>query len=228
MSAELRDLEEIVLPKEVQSLQNDAQFAAALREEGVAFAERKEAMAAQIASLNQVKELEEREIEFTQAKEVALGRQGALLQKELDNINGLMSKGFATNSQKMGLEQNVMQTETNRLDLKLLILKAQQEVSKIERNITDLHNQWRNEARAEFSKTQQTLTALSQHAQAAPSAPSGADPASHPQAGDSCEDAKESFYVIVRGPGGLLQAFPVASKSEVQGEASAVISQNKR
>jgi exopolysaccharide production protein ExoF len=227
VAAEYRGLEEIVVPQELQGQQNDPQFAAALHEEGAAFAERKEAMAMQIASLNQARELEEREIEFTQAKEAALGRQGALLQKELDNINGLMNKGFATTSQKIGLEQSVLQTETNRLDLKLLILKAQQELSKIERNIADLRNQWRNEARADFIKTQQTLAALSQQAQATSSAP-GAAPASDPQAAADCADAKEAFYVIVRGPGGVLQAFPVTPKDKVQGEASAVMAKNTR
>ena len=181
-------------------------------------------MASQIASLNQAKELEERQIEFAQAKEVALGRQEALLQNELDNINGLMSKGFATSPQKIALEQSVLQTDTNRLDLKLLILRVQQEVSKIDQNITGLRNKWRNEARAEFIKTQQALAALTQQAQAASSATGGPDKAS--QARGSCEDEKESFYVIVRGPGGVLQAFPVASKNESLGTASAVIARS--
>jgi hypothetical protein len=80
MAAEFRGLEEIVLPEGLQSQQNDGPVAAALRDERVAFAARKEALTSQIASLNQAKELEEREIEFTQATETALGRQGALLQ----------------------------------------------------------------------------------------------------------------------------------------------------
>ena len=133
---------------------------AALHEERQAFAARREALASQIASLNQAKELGEREVEFSKAKETALARQGALLQKELDNINALMNKGLAVTSQKLALEQGVLQSETNRLDLKLSTLKAQQEVGKIERGIMDLVNQWRNEAVVEFNKTQATLATL--------------------------------------------------------------------
>jgi len=226
LSAEYRGLEEIVLPPELQSQKDDAQFAAALRNERVAFAERKEAQASQLAALNQAKELIEREVEFTQAKEAALGRQQTLLQKELDNINGLMSRGLAVSSQKLTLEQSVLQSETNRLDLKLSILKAQQEVRKIEHNLTDLRTQWQNEIRGEISKTQGALAALAQQAKTT-RATGGADPASPQQAGSSCDDAKESFYVIVRGASGLLQAFPVASKNETRGDAGAVIVQKK-
>jgi hypothetical protein len=223
VAAELRGLDEIALPEELQIKQSDEAFATALHAERAAFAERKEALATQIEYLNQTKELEAREIEFTQAKEAALARQGALLQKELDNINGLMNKGLAVSGQKLTLEQEVMQTETNSLDIKLLILKAQQEVSKIERSITDLRNQWRNEALVEFNKTQQALAAMSQQAHAASISAGGANSAA--SAGGSCNDTKESFYVIVRSSG-LLQAFPVVAKNQAQGEENAVIARS--
>ena len=227
IAAELQGLEDIVLPEVLQNHQNDAPVTAALHEERQAFAARREALASQIASLNQARELSEREVEFTKAKEAALARQGALLQKELDTVNTLMTKGLAVTSQRLALEQGVLQSETNRLDLKLLMLKAQQEVGKIERSITDLINQWRNEAVAEFNKTQATLAALSQQAQAAASAAGGGDPASHRRPASHCDDMKERLYVIVRGPGGVLQAFPVAAKQEIPGEASAVLAQNR-
>jgi hypothetical protein len=227
VAAELQGLEDVVLPEALQNRQNDGAVAAALHDERQAFAARREALASQTASLNQAKELGEREVEFTKAKEAALARQGALLQKELDNINALMNKGLAVTSQRLALEQSVLQSETNRLDLKLMTLKAQQEVGKIERSIMDLLNQWRNEAVVEFNKTQATLAALSQQAQAAASAASGADAAAHRHAGGDCDDMRERLYVIVRGPDGVLQAFPVAAKQDARGEASAVLAQNR-
>jgi hypothetical protein len=80
VAAELQGLEDIVLPAALQNRQNDGPVAAALHDERQAFAARREALASQIASLNQAKELSEREVEFTKAKEAALTRQGALLQ----------------------------------------------------------------------------------------------------------------------------------------------------
>jgi hypothetical protein len=218
VAAEYRGQDEIAMPQELLSHRDDAEFAAALRDENAMFAERKASVTSQIAVLNQTKELQEREVEFTQAKDAALGRQAALLQKELDNINGLMSKGLAVSSQKLNLEQSVLQIETNRLDLKLLTLKGQQELRKIERSIADLRNQWRNEALGEFTKTQQALATLSQQAQAA----------SAPPAAGKCDEMKDALYVIVRGPGGVMQAFPVAAKDDARGEAGAVMAQNRR
>jgi hypothetical protein len=161
LDAEVHDREEIALPEGLQTQQNAGPVASALLDEHLAFAARKEALASQVASLNMDKALVEREIEFSKAKEVALERQSDLLQRELNNISGLLYKGLTLSANKLVLEQAVLQSETKRLDVKLSILKAQQEVNKIERNIAERRNQWRNEALAEFSKTQTTLAALS-------------------------------------------------------------------
>jgi len=58
-------------------------------------------------------------------------------------IGGLASKGLATIPQRLALEQSVLQTEDSRLDLKLSLLKAQQELSRAVRNMTDLRRQAR-------------------------------------------------------------------------------------
>jgi hypothetical protein len=205
LAAEIQGRDTIVLP---EGLENAGPVPAALSNEQAALAARIEGLALQVGAIAQAKDLAQREIEYTQAKDAALGRQAALLQKELDNVNGLFSKGLAVSGQKLNLEQSVLQSETNRLDVKLLILKAQQEVSKLDRAIVDLRNQWRNEAIAEFGKTQQTIAALAQQAQAA----AARQAPRQPDAG-ACEDTKDGLYVILRGPGGTLQAFPVAAKS---------------
>ena len=105
VSAEMNGLEQITIPPELQGQRDDAQFAAALRQEQALFAERKDALNAQITSLNHAKELEERELEFTQKKQAALERQGALLEKELDTVNGLMSKGLTVNPRILQLRK---------------------------------------------------------------------------------------------------------------------------
>ena len=215
VSAEMNGLEQITIPPELQGQRDDAQFAAALRQEQALFAERKDALNAQITSLNQAKELEERELEFTQKKQAALERQGALLEKELDTVNGLMSKGLTVNPQKLMLEESLVQNESNTLDLKLLVLKAQQEVSKADLGITELRNQWRSAAREELNKTKQRVMTLARQAQALSGA-TGPDSTAHAQAAAGCDDPNGSFYVILRGADGSLQAFPVAAKSEMK------------
>jgi len=211
LAAEYRGLDQITTPHEWQNQENDPQYAVALREEQDLFNERKAAMASQIDALSKGKELEEREVEYTKAKQTAVERQVGVLQKEFDNISGLVNRGMAVNSQKLGLEQSLLQSEGNLLDIKLLVLKAQQEVSRIDRNMADLRSQWRNEAVSEFNKGQQTLSTLLQQAQAATGATGGSDPTSlHDKA--RCDEARGASYLLVRGSNGVLQAFPVASR----------------
>jgi exopolysaccharide production protein ExoF len=229
LDAELQGREEITLPGRLQSQQNAEPVASTLRDEQLAFTARKDALTSQVASLNQDRAFSEREIELTTAKEAALGRQEALAQKEFDKIGSLLNEGLVANQQKLALEQNILQAEASHLDVKLAILKAQQEVSKIDRNITDLRNQWRNDSLAEFNKTRSALTDLTQQAQAASSTVGRADQASQGHTESNCGDAKESFYVIVRGPEGSMQAFPVGlknGKSPTDGETNAITAQN--
>jgi hypothetical protein len=209
LEAGLQGQEEITLPGGLQSQQNAEPVADALRDEQLAFAARKEALASQVASLNQDKAFSEREIELTTAKETSLERQKTLTQKEFDKIGSLLNEGLVANQQKLTLQQNILQADANDLDVKLAVLRAQREVSKIDRNISDLRNQWRNDSLADFNKTRSILADLSQQAHVA----SSADPAAQGKTESNCRETKESFYVIVRGPSGSMQAFPVAPKN---------------
>jgi exopolysaccharide production protein ExoF len=229
LEADLQGRAEIALPDALQSLQSVEPVASALRDEQAALAARKDALNAQLASLNQDRTFSEREIELTTAKETSFERQQALAQKEFDKIGGLLNEGLVANQQKLTLQQNILLAEASRLDAKLAILRAQQEVSKIDRAISDLRNQWRSDSLAEFNKTRATLADLVQQAQAAANAAGRADPALQGRTASNCGDARETFYVIVRGPAGEMQAFPVgpkADKSPVNGDIGAVTARN--
>jgi hypothetical protein len=200
LEAELQGRGDIELPALLQGQQTLEPIAGALRDEQTVFVARRDALNAQVASLNQDKGFSQREVELTTAKEATLARQEALYQKDLDKIGGLLSEGLVSGPQKLALEQNILQAEANRLDVKLATLRAQQDISKIDRNIADLRNQWRNDSLAEFTKTQAALTDLGQQLRAATATPTPA----------ACGDAKDALYIILRGPDGAVQAFPVA------------------
>jgi hypothetical protein len=204
LEAELQGREEIVLQEPLQSQRNVDPVASALRDEQLVFAARKEALASQLATLNEDKTLAEQEIELTTAKQQSLLRQQTLAQDELNKINGLMKEGLANGGQKLALEQNILQAEAVRLDVQLAILKARQEVSKIDRNVVDVRNQWRNDSLADFNKTRSTIADLVRQARVAKAAID-----TPPTGEDKCGEAKQSTYIIVQGSGGLMQAFPV-------------------
>ena len=113
---------------------------------------------------------------------------------DLDKIGGLLSEGLVSGPQKLALEQNILQAEANGLDVKLATLRAQQEISKIDRNIVDLRNQWRNDSLAEFNKTQATLADLAQRPAAAQSAAAAPAPAAAPAACGQAKDEPRSRH----------------------------------
>jgi len=150
--------------------------------------------------------LGDQELEFTKAKDDAIGREISLFRAQLLQVDDLMKKGLSVTTQHLSLEQNVVQLESNRLDLKLMILKSQQNHRKFERAVQDLRTQTSNETLAEATKTQASLTDLLNQRRAA-----SASTATAGEGSKECGQAAVSIYLIAKGPDGVLQAFPVAA-----------------
>lgn len=151
LDAELQNTDTITFPKELTSQADSPQIAQMMKEEQLLFEARKQALTSQEDAINQTRKLLGSEIESLKAKNQSLQRQLELAKQELDNVNGLVSKGLAVASRKLALDQNVSQFESSRLDIDLLILRAQQDISKAERDIVDLHNKRRNDILTEIS-----------------------------------------------------------------------------
>lgn len=224
LEADLGGGEEILLPDALRQGQNADTVASALRDEKLALAVGREALASQLAPLDLDKALAGAQIEVTKRKQDVLERQVSLLQMQLHDIDSLASKGLATSSQRVALEQSLLQTEYSRLDLDLLLLKAQQDLTKVERSITDLRRQARNATLAELNQAEDALAASSRQAHA------GAD-----QPRDTRHaDGSDALYVIVRDTAGAFRAFPVIpataddSAGRQTAETSAMIAQGGR
>ncbi|WP_448951959.1 polysaccharide biosynthesis/export family protein [Labrys neptuniae] len=151
LNAELDDKETITFPKEIASQAETPQVAQMMREEQLLFEARKQALVSQVDAINQTKKLLGSEIESLKAKGASLQRQLDLAKQELDNVVGLVSKGLAVASRKLALDQSVSQFESNSLDIDLLRLRAQQDLSKADRDIADLNNKRRNDILTELS-----------------------------------------------------------------------------
>jgi chromosome segregation ATPase len=205
------DGDEIVLPAALQQARNSDPVAAALRDEKLALAAGREALASQLEPLDLDKALVEEEIEVAKGKQSVVERQEAILQRQLHDLDGLASKGLATIPQRLALDQNLLLTEDNRLDLKLSLLKAQQDLSKVVRSMADLHRQARNATLMERNQTEDALAAYSRQARATPD-----------QLRDRGHgDKKDVLYLLVRDTAGSLQAFPVTTATTAPGEDSA-------
>ena len=151
LDAEYQGIATITFPADLTQQKSMPDVARSLREEQLLFEARRRAITSQRDALAQTKALLANEIQTLRAKSVSLQRQLDLASRELDNVNSLVSKGLSVSSRQLALEQSKAQFESNRLDIDLIILRAQQDFQKTDRDDLDLQNKFRNDVLTELS-----------------------------------------------------------------------------
>ncbi|WP_158516202.1 polysaccharide biosynthesis/export family protein [Bosea vaviloviae] len=154
--AEARKAEAITFSDDIRRSLNDG-AAQAMREESALFASRRKAARSQGDLLQQMRSLLEEELRTLDAKAVTQQRQQDLVRRELNNINGLISKGLAVSPRQLAVEQNLAQSESQALDLMLATARAKQEISRIDRMLSDFENQREIDIGRELRETQLSL-----------------------------------------------------------------------
>jgi len=154
--AEARKAEAITFSDDISRSLNDG-AAQAMREESALFASRRKAARSQGDLLQQMRSLLEEELRTLGAKAVTQQRQQDLVRRELNNINSLISKGLAVSPRQLAVEQNLAQSESQALDLMLATARAKQEISRIDRTLSDLENQREVDIGRELRETQLSL-----------------------------------------------------------------------
>lgn len=162
LEAELQGAETIALPPELTDQKANAAIAELMREEELLFASRRETLRSQLESLKQVKSLLQREIKSMEAKTESIQRQLGLARQERDDVSRLLDRGLAVTSRKLALEQTTAQFESARIDLDLAMLRAQQDISKTDRDAADLVNRRHNEVLVELGTVRGKLAAMAE------------------------------------------------------------------
>jgi protein involved in polysaccharide export with SLBB domain len=152
LEAEIRNSDTIDFPAELNVKSSGALEATqVVKREKLLLDARLQSLRSQIEALDQTENLLKREIEAQNEKRKSLDRQIALQKKELDNVNGLVAKGLVVSTRQLALDQIVSQFESNRSDLDLLILRAQQDLAKAAREKTDIQDRRRAEDLADLT-----------------------------------------------------------------------------
>jgi exopolysaccharide production protein ExoF len=157
LDAEIKGADIIVLSPEVQALMGQSDVARLVHEEQLLFESRRSSLQAQIDALEESKVSLQKQIETLNAKETSLAHQVAINQKELDQVSTLVNKGMAVLPQQLAIEQNKAQFESEVLDTQTARLRAQQDLSKAERDILDLKNNRRNDTLQEATEIRNKL-----------------------------------------------------------------------
>lgn len=159
LDAEIADVDTITLPPDIRARAGEPDIARALREEQLLFDARRNALKSQLDAIKQAKGLLGSELTSLAAKDVTLSRQLDLTRKELAQVSDLVARGMAVVPRQLAAEQSAASYESSRLDVQLATLRAQQDLSKADRDMLDLKARRRDEALTEATEVRAKLAA---------------------------------------------------------------------
>jgi polysaccharide biosynthesis/export protein ExoF len=145
LDADIGDKAELVFPEELQAKASDPDVSRVMREEQLLFEARRTGLADQVNALEKNKTYLSNEITVLQQKSVTIDKQLAAMRKELDLINGLLTKGLTGAPRVLELQQSIAQIENNQLDVEVAIVRANEDISKSDRDIFDLKTKYQTD-----------------------------------------------------------------------------------
>ncbi|MBM0204175.1 polysaccharide biosynthesis/export family protein [Micromonospora sp. STR1s_5] len=156
LEAEISGVKEVTFPPALLNSREPTvrQF---IRQEQLIFTARLETLRSQTEALDQLKLLLGKEIDSLREKSQVQDRQIALARRELDLVNGLVSRGLTVNARQLTLEQTTAQLESARLDLTVAGVRAQQDLNRANRDILALRSKRNDESASELKETQLKL-----------------------------------------------------------------------
>jgi polysaccharide biosynthesis/export protein ExoF len=145
LDAEISEKPQIAFPEELLARSGEPDVARMLREEQLLFEARRTGLADQVKSLEQNKAYLSNEIIVLQQKSATIDKELAAMRKELELVSGLLSKGLVGAPRQLELEQNIAQIENNQLDVQVAIVRANEDISKSDREVSDLKTKFQND-----------------------------------------------------------------------------------
>ena len=162
LDAEVADATGITFPASATTDATGLDAVRAVREERLLFEARRADLKAQLEALGNAKGLLTQELASLDAKDEALGRQIEILQRELSQVAGLVTKGLAVAPRQFAVEQSVAAYESSRIDVQVARLRARQDLTRSERDALDLRARRRNEALTEAAEVRGKLAAVTE------------------------------------------------------------------
>jgi len=152
--AELTESEQIIVPEE---LREDADTKRLIADEFAVMKARKDALNSQLAANAELKDLFSKEVESLNQKMVVQDRQISIARRERQTVGALVEKGLAVSAREFTLERTLADLESKLLDYATAMLRARQEISKADRDATDLQADRKAKIVAEKQETEASL-----------------------------------------------------------------------
>lgn len=133
----------------IEELVNDPDAARLIADEAKILQVRSSGLASQLQALDELQALLRKEIVSLQTKVTTQDAQIATGRRELDNVMGLMAKGLTTNQKQYTLEWQIADLQGRKIDLETQILRAQQDISKAQRDAINFKNEYAGQLTAQ-------------------------------------------------------------------------------
>ncbi len=139
LDAEVAGRQELDFPEELRkAAARNADVARILREEQLLFDSERTGLDKQVSGLEQTKSYLLNEVETLKQKAVTIEKGLDAMRKEREIVAGLLSKGLTAAPRQLELDQNIAQVEGNQLDVQVAIVRANEDIAKADRDISDL------------------------------------------------------------------------------------------
>ncbi|TXM78371.1 sugar transporter [Methylobacterium sp. WL69] len=204
LSAEIAEADTVTYPAETRTAGTGLDAVRAIREETLLFEARRAALKAQVGAFAKAKTLLMQELTSLDSKDEALSRQIDLIRKELTQVTGLVTKGLAVAPRQFAVEQSVAAYESNRIDIQVGRLRAQQDLSRIERESLDLQAKRRNEALTEAGEVRAKLATVNERIETATNLIYQAEVRS-PMSVTDLGGGEQPIYALTRRGGGEIE-----------------------
>ena len=157
LDAEIADKPELAFPDELRANSANPDVAHVLQEEQLQFDSRRSGLAKQVNAVDQNKTYLAGEINALRQKGESLGAELAAMRKEREIIAGLQSRGLSAAPRLLELEQSIAQIEGDQTDVEVAIVRANEDISKDDRDIAGLKAKFRKETLEEAAEVRDKL-----------------------------------------------------------------------
>ena len=162
IEAEVSDDPKLDFPADLSRKDAAPKVAESLRQEKMIFDFRKSTVKSKVDSLSQEKNMLAQEITALNAKDSSLNKQLELASAERQNVRSLADRGLAITTRQLAVEQAVAQLESNKLDIQVARFKAEQDRTKIDRDIVVLQDQRRADLLLELRQVESRIAELTE------------------------------------------------------------------
>jgi protein involved in polysaccharide export with SLBB domain len=146
LEAELKSVDKFDVPHNLSRPESDPSMAKLIDQERLILKARTEELRSQTDALVALKLLLHNEVATLEERVKLKERQLTLIRKELENVGSLVSKGLAVAPRQFSLERSEAEVESNRLEMQTALLRARQDISRVDRDILELRSKRRNDA----------------------------------------------------------------------------------